>query len=263
MVDININRATSKEVDATPIKDGQLLITTDLNLDNKLYADIEDKRVVIGGRSEAREISYKNNVTKLSADNVQEAIDSITATVKNKTTYIRENILSLSSITVSGTAHRIVNFSKDLYKYKFLVAEFTNSGRTGNLIIPIDFLTTTKQFNISQTDTLSTSVIGYSSFIFILNNTTKKMEYVMHAHGTWDGQKGSFSLYGYYEKQSTEYAKPPLTKEFVDSLPTENIDTNTIYFMQTDGLYNQYMYHNNEWVQVGGGVYADGNNIKY
>lgn len=73
----------------------------------------------------------------------------------------------------------------------------------------------------------------------------------------------SSALANYYNKGETDSAIAAaiatanhLKYEIVDQLPTEDIDTNTIYMVQRDGasgqdIYTEYMYVNSQWEIVG------------
>ena len=77
MATIAIKRGTQAQITATSIVDGQILYTTDLGVDNKVYLDVGTSRVQVSGRSAASEISYNNTTGGGSATTVQGALSEV------------------------------------------------------------------------------------------------------------------------------------------------------------------------------------------
>ena len=83
MATIAIKRGTQAQITATSVVDGQILYTTDLGVDNKVYLDVGTSRVQVSGRSQASEISYNNTTGGGTATTVQGAIADINSNLEN------------------------------------------------------------------------------------------------------------------------------------------------------------------------------------
>lgn len=119
MASVTMKRGTREEIEATPIQDGQLLIETDQeseNKTNKMYLDLEgDTRVEIGGGGYASEVKYLKSDSTVS--NVQDTIDNTI----NKIDVIGDfvdgsRVYSADTTLASGTAKSI---------YKILIPKGT------------------------------------------------------------------------------------------------------------------------------------------
>ena len=109
MASIAIKRGTQAQITATSIVDGQILYTTDLGVDNKVYLDVGTSRVQVSGRSQASEISFAPT-TLTTSTTVQGAITEVqndignvaSLNTTNKTVVPAINEVK-TAITVTGT----------------------------------------------------------------------------------------------------------------------------------------------------------------
>lgn len=210
MSSVQFKTGTSAEVDATPITDGQLLITKDLDLDNKLYADIEDERYVIGGRSKAKEISYNNDKYK----NVQDGLDGLTSYINivagmSQSQTVLRTVTRKKATSISTTEYnKITNYS-NWSKYQFILVEFwidSNNKREYDttLLIPTSVINDTKFFCLSQSEHTTDIGVGHANLKFNIDFSSNTiLQYIITATDSWKDFLYSFCIYGIGNKISS------------------------------------------------------------
>lgn len=258
MSKFQIVKGITDNLEDTPYVEGKVYFTYEdtESEDISIYADIDGVRRKIKGGVQREEINDFNKIYIGTSDNGWWLTDTQLSTsipwVELKK-YIQYSSDSNAGLVLryintlegvySRTTFYLFHTNYNPYAYDGSIYYISGIGEMNGGLVFISFLIDTKTNSINDNDpvtfTLTPIIDDIPTNVSDLNNDSgfQTSTQVNSAIATAIGNINQFNV------------------AIVSTLPTENIDTHTIYFMSNggsdDNIYDEWMYINNNWEKIG------------